>query len=212
MAIELTRDCQKWEYLQEMQFNASVEGGQPLVIHFYVQMLEGLDGKRMEFSGWQKRGAQEMVKLRGKATMNHDGYGGMASFIRPEETEWTLPSPTKLPIAAMKELIGALAKGQADPQSIAFEVLGVSEVTRIQTGGAVNLETVETDNASLLKGKSWLVDRAIYFEEIGRNEPFMFETLQVHANGIVSKFWQDYKVMVLSGELVALEELPEPDC
>ena len=38
------------------------------------------------------------------------------------------------------------------------------------------------------------------------------ETLQFHANGIVSKFWHDTKTVVLSGELVVLEEISKPDC
>jgi len=38
------------------------------------------------------------------------------------------------------------------------------------------------------------------------------ETLQIHANGIVSKFWHDTKTVVLSSELVVLEEISKPDC
>ena len=212
MAIQLTRDCQKWEYSQEMQFSLAVEGGQPVELHFRIDMLEGLDGRRMEFSGWQKRGAQEVGKLKGRAAMNSDGYGGKAVFVRPEEAEWDLPSPTTLPVTAIRQLVGALANGRADPQSIAFEVMGVSEVTRVAAGGSISLKSIETRDAALIKGRSWLVDRAIYFEEIARNEPFMFETIQIHESGVVSKFWQDYKTMVLSGELVSLEKLPEPDC
>ena len=212
MATQLTRDCQKWEYSQEMQFSLAVEGGQPIELHFRIDMLEGLDGRRMEFSGWQKRGAQEVAKLKGRATMNNDGYGGTAVFVRPDEAEWDLPSPTTLPVSAIRQLVGALTNGRADPQSIAFEVTGVSEVTRVVAGGSVSLNSIETKDAALIKGRSWLVDRAIYFEEIARNEPFMFETIQIHESGVVSKFWQDYKTMVLSGELVSLEKLPEPDC
>ena len=38
------------------------------------------------------------------------------------------------------------------------------------------------------------------------------DTLKIHANGLVSNFWHDYKTMVLSGELVVLEEFSKPDC
>lgn len=212
MAVRRTRDCQKWESLREMRFNVSVEEGEPVSIHMLVRMLEGLDGKRMEFTGWQTTQGGNRTNLRGTAAMNRDGYGGMASFQKPEETDWDLPSPTKLPMAAMKELLDGLADGRTDPQSIMFEVLGVSEVIRIDPGKAVNFEKIETDDISLVKGRSWLIERAIYFETIERNEPFMFETLQIHANGVVSKFWHDYKTMILSGELVALEEISRPDC
>jgi hypothetical protein len=38
------------------------------------------------------------------------------------------------------------------------------------------------------------------------------ETLQFHANGIVRNFWHDIKTMVLSGEMIVLEEISNPDC
>lgn len=212
MAIRVARDCQKWESLQEMRFNLRVEGGEPVNIHMLVRTLEGLDGKRMEFTGWQSKGGGNRLNVKGTAAMNHDGYGGTARFQQPEETDWELPSPTKLPMAAMKELLAALGRGRTDTQSIAFTVLGISEVTRIDPGQAVNYKKIETDDISLVEGRSWLIDRAIYFEAIEQNEPFLIETLQIHANGIVSKFWHDYQTMVLSGELVALEEISRPDC
>ncbi len=212
MAIRITRDCQKWEKLQEMQFAVGVEGGEPINIHSLVRSLEGLDGKRMEFTGWQSKEGGDRMDLKGTATMNSDGYGGTAHFQQPIETDWDLPSPTKLPVAAMKELLNALSRGKTDAQSIGFEVQGISEVTRIGPGKAANYENIETEDMSLVEGKSWLVDRAVYFEAIARNEPFLIETLQIHANGVVSKFWHDYHTMVLSGELVALEKISIPDC
>lgn len=212
MATRLTRDCQKWEYLQELKFDGAIEGGTPIHMHFRIRILEGLDGTRMEFSGWQKKDGREVNKLKGRARMNRDGYGGEATFQHPQETVWSLPLPTQLPIAARREFLNALARDRKDPQSIAFEVQGISEVTRINPGKGISPAATETEGADLLKARSWAVDRAIYFEEIARNEPFMFETHQIHANGVVSKFWQDYQVMALSGDLVALKELPVPDC
>ena len=212
MAIRLTRDCQKWETLQEIRFNVGIEGGEPISIHILTRMLEGLDGGRMEFSGWQRQDGGNRTSLKGMAAMNRDGYGGKASFQQPEETVWDLPSPTKLPMAAMQELMDALTSGRTDPQSIAFQVHGVSEVTTVTPGRAANLGKIEKGDAALVEGKSWTVDRAIYFEAIARNEPFMIETLQIHENGVVSKFWHDYQTMVLSGELVAISELPTPEC
>jgi hypothetical protein len=212
MAIRLSRDCQKWETLREMKFSVGIEGGQPIDLHMMTRTLEGLDGTRMEFTGWKSQGGGTRTNLKGKAAMNGDGFGGSASFRQPEETEWDLPSPTQLPMAAMQDLLNALAGGQSAPQSMAFEVLGISEVTGVMPGRAVNLKKLETGNAALVKGKSWLVDRAIYFEGIAQNEPFLIETQQIHENGVVSKFWHDYQTMVLSGELVALTEIPTPDC
>ncbi len=212
MAIRLTRDCQKWELMQELRFNVGVNGGAPINIQMLVRVLEGLDGRRMEFTGWQNQNGGNRMEVRGTAAMNRDGYGGVARFQYPEETDWDLPSPTKFPIAAKNELLAALSSGQANPQSIAFDVLGISEVIRTGPGKAVNFKKIETDNISLVEGRSWLIDRAVYFEAIARNQPFLIETLQIHANGIVSKFWHDYQTMVLSGELVALEEISKPDC
>lgn len=212
MAIRLSRDCQKWKKLQELQFNVGIEGGQPINLHMMTRTLEDLDGTRMEFTGWKSQDGGTRTTLKGTAAMNRDGFGGSANFRQPEESEWDLPSPTQLPMAAMQGLLNALAGGQGAPQSIAFEVVGISEVTGVMPGKAVNLKKLETGNAALVKGRSWLVDRAIYFEGIAQNEPFLIETQQIHENGVVSKFWHDYQTMVLSGELVALTEIPIPDC
>lgn len=212
MAIRLSRDCQKWKTLQEIEFSIGIEGGQPVSLHLMTRTLESLDGTRMEFTGWKSQDGGHRTSLKGMAAMNSDGFGGLASFRQPEETEWVLPSPTQLPIAAMQDLLTALSNGQSEPQSIAFEVLGISEVIGITPGRAVNLKKLETGNAALVKGRSWLVDQAVYFEGIAQNEPFLIETLQIHENGVVSKFWHDYQTMVLSGELVTLSEIPIPDC
>lgn len=212
MAIRLSRDCQKWKTLQEIQFSIGIEGGQPISLHMMTRTLESLDGTRMEFAGWKSQDGGRRTNLKGTAAMNTDGFGGSANFRQPEETEWVLPSPTQLPMAAMQNFLKALSSGQSGPQSIAFEVFGISEVTGITPGRAVNLKKLETGNAALVKGRSWLVDRAIYFEGIAQNDPYLIETLQIHENGVVSKFWHDYQTMVLSGDLVALTEIPAPDC
>jgi hypothetical protein len=212
MAVRLTRDCQKWELIQEMQFSVGMEGAAPIELHVQIKMLEGLDGSRMEFTGWQKSNGRDTVKLRGRARMNRNGDGGVAEFSHPEQTAWNLPSPTRLMVSARRDLLEALSAGEAAPQSIAFEIQGVSEVTRVSPGKGVGTTALQTAGAALLKERSWTVDRAIYFEEIAHNEPAMYETLQIHANGVVSKFWHDYRNMVIEGELVALEKLPEPTC
>ena len=212
MAIRLSRDCQKWKTLQELQFSIGIEGAQPINLHMMSRTLEGLDGTRMEFAGWKSQGGGVRTNLKGLATMNSDGFGGSASFHQPEETEWDLPSPTQLPMAAMRDLLKALASGQSGPQSIAFGFMGISEVTGVAPGKGVNLKKLDTGTAALVKGRSWLVDRAVYLEGIAQNQPFLIETKQIHENGVVSKFWHDYQTMVLSGELVALTEIPIPDC
>lgn len=212
MAVRLTRDCQKWELIQEMQFSVGLEGASPIELHIQIKMLEGLDGRRMEFSGWQKNNGRDIVKLRGRAVMDREGNGGVARFTHPEATEWSLPAPTKLMVSARQDLLDALAAGETAPQSIAFEIQGLSEVTRVSPGKGIGAKALQTAGAALLKEPSWTVERAIYFEEIARNEPAMYETLQIHANGVVSKFWYDYRDMVVAGELVALEKLPEPTC
>ena len=90
--------------------------------------------------------------------------------------------------------------------------MGVSEVTRIAPGKAASLDKMEERDRALVKGRSWIVDKAIFFEAIAQNEPFMFETLQLHENGVVSRFWHEYEIMALSGELVGITELPKPEC
>ena len=212
MAVRLAPDCQKWELTPEMQFRVGLEGAPPIEFHVQMKILEGLDGRRMEFSGWQKSNGRDVVKLRGRAMMDRGGDGGVAKFTHPEETEWTLPPPTQLLLSARRDFLEALSAGQAAPQSIAFEVQGISEVTRVASGTGIGPQALQTAGAELLKERSWTVDRAIYFEEIERNEPSIYETLQVHANGVVSKFWHDYRNMVIAGELVALEKLPDPQC
>lgn len=210
MAIRLTRDCQKWESIREMQFDVQMEGARPISIAMLIRSLEAIDGSRMEFYGWQQDGPKKSLK--GTAKMNADGYGGTAYFLQPEESQWDLPLPTRLPVAARKDLIDELAGGESVPQSVAFEVTGISEVIRTGPGKALDVGAVTTESPNLLSGRSWMVDRAFYFETIASNEPFLLETLQIHANGVVSRFWHDYSSVILSGELTALKKISEPDC
>ena len=211
MAMRLPRDCQKWETLQEMRFNVEADGGEPIDIHMLVSTLEGLNGKRVEITGWKTEGGGNRTNLKGTALVKRDGNRGRASFQQPEEMQWNLPSTTKHQLAATRALIEALTGRRTAPKSVAFEVLGISEVTQVAPGKPVDLNKIVTSDPALVCGRSWLVDRAIYFEAIAQNEPFMLETLQIHENGVVSRFWQDYQTMVLFGDLVAIKDIPTPD-
>lgn len=212
MAIRVTRDCQKWTILKELVYEVKLTTGISIRIHTMDRFYEGLDGKRMEFTGWIKTDGGSKHNVKGSATLKKDGSGGLVAFKKPEKLKLDLPPGTTFPMDSLRRLIDALAKNQPVPGQGAYSGLGMTFVTKVTRGKTPSKKSQPTGNPELLQGKSWRIEQSLYPEGKKRGKPLVTSSTQVHANGVVSRFWSDFAFLSVNGELVSLEEYPTPDC
>lgn len=206
----VTRDCQKWEVVEKFDVRISAETGDSFEFTSVQQFYEGLDGRRMEFSGWIT-GSGKRLAVKGNAVMNGDGSGGLARFGKPVEMEQEIPPGVRFPVAANREVLDALIAGRRPPALIAYRPLGAATLVETSPAGAADLSAFEQGDAGPVEGRSWIVKSRVQdMDETPADASF--ETMQIHENGVISRYWLDNPTTTTVVELVELRPLRAPDC
>lgn len=211
MAIRATRDCEKWKILKELLYVVEVSDGTVIRIHTMDRVYEGLDGRRMEFAGWFKVNGGARLDVKGHATLAPGGRGGTVVFRQPENLEEQLPPGTLFPMSALQEALDALNSGRPVHTSEVYSGLGLSITTDVSPSNS-SLKDAPRGNPHLLDGRAWLVQSTLYQDVGAKGRPLVTETTEIHSNGVVSRFWSDFEMLTISGELVSVEEFAVPDC
>lgn len=211
MAIRATRDCEKWKILKELLYVVEVSDGSRIRIHTMDRVYEGLDGERMEFAGWFKVNDGARLDVRGHATLDAGDGGGTVFFRRPEDLAERLPPGTRFPMAALRETLDALGAGRPVRARDVYSGLGLSATTDV-TPAKGRLKEPPNGDPHLLEGRAWLVQSTLYADTGKTGRPLVTETAEIHLNGIVSRFWSDFEMLSISGELVSVEEFAAPVC
>lgn len=211
MAIRATRDCEKWKILKELLYVVEVSDGSVIRIHTMDRVYEGLDGRRMEFAGWFEVNGGSRLDVKGHATLESADRGGTVYFRRPESLQEPLPPGTRFPMSALQEAVDALNSGRPVRSREVYSGLGLSVTTDVSPSKSAMKDTPK-GSPHLLDGRAWLVQSTLYADTGKKGRPLVTETVEIHANGVVSRFWSDFELLTISGELVSVEEFAAPDC
>lgn len=211
MAIRATRDCEKWKILKELLYVVKVSDGTMIRIHTMDRVYEGLDGQRMEFAGWFEVNGGSRLDVKGHATLEPGNRGGTVYFRQPKNIQEQLPAGTRFPMSALQEAVEALNSGRPVHPREVYSGLGLSVTTDVSPSKST-LKDAPRGSTHLLDGRSWLVQSTLYADVEKKGRPLVTETTEIHANGVVSRFWSDFEMLAISGELVSVEEFAAPDC
>ncbi len=211
MAIRAARDCEKWEIVKELIFVVSLSDGQALQLHTLERYYEGLDGERLEFTGWFKVNGSLRLNVKGRATLT-PGRGGAVRFVRPENEEMALPAGTRFPMMALEQTLDALRAGRSLPEGTVYSGMGLTVTTRAAPAEARPFKHEPKGDVALLRGRSWRVQGTMFPDPDRRGDPLATESTEILANGVISRFSSDFDAMTVSGELVEIKKLPLPGC
>lgn len=211
MAIRATRDCEKWKVLKELLYVVEVSDGTAIRIHTMDRVYEGLDGRRMEFAGWFRVNGGSRLDVKGHATLEPGDAGGTVRFRQPATLLESLPPGTRFPMSALQETVDALATGRPVRGRQVYSGLGLSVTTDVSPSKSALKDTPRGD-AHLLDDRAWLVQSTLYADAGKAGRPLVTETAEIHGNGVVSRFWSDFEMLTIRGELVSIEEFAAPDC
>lgn len=213
MAVQVTRDCQKWTVQQETWFEVRFADGREFDIRSRYRFHEALDGKRFEFTVVTQVNGQTTLDTKGIAILpeNEDG-DGLAMFSKPEAAELELPAGVGFPVTVANRSLEMLASGAPFSRYLIFDGTGLYNVTDIVVGQPIPLKVRPEGDIELLRSRAWRVKSTMFPYKAGDTGPASEVITQTLENGIVDRFVIDYGALTAEGVLSSILRLSDPEC
>jgi len=180
---------------------------------------ESKDGLKYRFNERRTRNGELDEELRGEASLDGPGRGGVAQFTKPETATITLAPGVLFPTAHTLFLIG---RAQADEQFIARNVFDGSAVENAGEVSAVigpelkppGGKAPKPFNNALLQRPSWQVRLAFFPSDTksDQTEPDYELGMRLLDNGVTQDMKLDYGDYIIHAKLDEIEPLPKPGC
>ena len=212
MLFQWADACDAWIVDQRYQLDFVYQEGQTVEVNTSYTTWETKDGLAFTFNLRRTSNGTVEEELRGKATLDDDGEGGVADFRLPDEHAQDLPAGTLFPTAHTIELIDRAMAG--DPFFLATLFDG-SEAEGLVELSAVIGDLQEADEDAedpLLAGPSWSVQMAFFALAQESATPDYEISVRLYANGVIDEMLIDYGDFVMVAELALLEPMEASGC
>jgi hypothetical protein len=215
LEFEWADACANWTVSQRTRVQLVASSGQVVEFGWSLNALEAKDGSAYRFFIRRLNVGEAPEEVRGEATLNGPGKGGLATYEEPDKREVTLPKGTLFPSAHSLVLLEAAERGTFPVGRVVFDGSGdqgiffVNAVMSRELAPDVQLPL----DSPLLRGqKSWRVNLAFFSLDESVAEPEHEQALRMYANGVVDDLILDYGDFSLRASLKALEALPPAGC
>jgi len=217
LAYQWGETCDGWTIEQRYKLSMEYEDDPAAEIGSAFVTWESKDGLSYRFNERKTRNGQLDEEIRGDATLNAKDHAGSASFVKPKEQSFDLPSGSFFPTAHTLTLI---RKGEAGESFLAAPVFDGSEFD-----GAVLISAVIGPKTAagaappagdvtspLLQRPSWKMHLAFFPEASKEERPDYELAMRMLDSGISSEMTIDYGDYVVRAKLKELEAMPKPAC
>ncbi len=212
--LEVEESCEGWTLEQRFRLNVVYADGPETKITSSYSAWESRDGSHFVYVVRNLRDGQLSEELRGRATLEGEGGGGMAEFTRPREVEMELPPGTLFPTAHTRALIDEATAGKTRVSRVLFDgtsLEGPFEVNAVILPATQEAEAPE-GAAKLVERPSWLMRMAFFPLESAVEEPSYEVGAHYHDNGVAGSMTIDYGDFAVKVRLYRIEETQRPDC
>lgn len=212
---DLSQDCDGWRLKRDITTEIAITASWKLSLSSKLDGEELRSGNGFRYrivqvqNGNPKAAAGRIQRKEGELRAEIGSPGGPPA-------QFTLPSPTLMPVAAMAHLVERLHAGAASFPALMFdsEVLGdavLVEVTELDRGSIRSARP--TDKAvALPKGKSWPAHLAFTRGRQQAQRPLFTVTALAFENGVLDRLTVDTGLVSVTADLQALEMRPVPNC
>lgn len=218
MSFEWGESCDGWIIEQHyvMRFEQS-EGDDFTVMTDYVTW-ESKDGLEYSFNVKRRTNGVETEVVSGTASLESKGRGGQARFDRPTSDKFALPPGTLFPTEHSLVLLDKAASGVRFDRSFVFDG---SEVGGAAPATTIILKQRPPDSDSILKAPLgpdpvWPMKIAFFAAEgtagPGEELPDFEMSMDVQANGIVTRLTLVFDEATVQGTLERIEAIAAPAC
>ncbi len=212
MLFQWADACDAWIVDQRYQLDFLYQEGQTVAVNTSYTTWETKDGLAFTFNLRRTSNGSVEEELRGKATLDGGGEGGIADFRLPDEHAQDLPAGTLFPTAHTIELIERAAAGDSFFLATLFdgsEAEGLVELSAVIGDQQAGDEDAEDP---LLAAPSWSVQMAFFALAQESATPDYEISVRLYANGVIDEMLIDYGDFVMAAELALLEPVEASGC
>jgi hypothetical protein len=211
--------CDGWTVEQRFRLRVAYAEEDNVDISSSLVTWESTDGLKYRFNERRMRNGEADEELRGEASLDGPGKGGVAQFTKPETATINLAPGVLFPTAHTLFLI---ASAQANQQFVARNVFDGSAVENAGEVSAVIGPELKPSggkapkpfNSPLLQRPSWQIRLAFFPSDAksDQTEPDYELGMRLLDNGVTQDMKLDYGDYVIRAKLDEIESLPKPGC
>ncbi|MBX6320922.1 MAG: cell envelope integrity EipB family protein [Rhodospirillaceae bacterium] len=213
MVFEWADSCDGWAVTQRYRMTFLYTNGEQTEVDYSLVTWESKDGLRYRFFGHRRENGEDASEVRGDATLDGPGQGGVAHYTQPEDKTLALPPGTLFPTAHSLRL---LDRAEAGASLVYAQVFDGSDEKGLYDVSAVIVPRAarEPGDAS---GEDdgiarWGVALAFYAVGSPAAEPEHEQFVDLRSDGVSEDLRFDYGSFAVHAKLVKLERLPPPSC
>ena len=214
MTFEWADACDGWALNQHYLLRISNSDGSQTDINTSNVTWEAKDGLRYRFNIKRGRDGKVVEDVRGDARLKAQGSDGTVEFTKPKPHKLALPAGTKFPTDLMLGQMRAAVNGSRMERDLVFEgstLEGPQSVTTTILPSRAAQES-EILQPPLGPNATWPMYVAYFPMDNQDGQPETEISLDVQANGVVTKFVVDYGTFKLRAKLAKIAALPDINC
>ncbi len=214
MGISIVLECEGWVFSQDI--NSVITPSEGPEIHQSVQFSswESRDGLEYHFASKSLINGDKN-EIRGTATLDAKGSGGIAHYSKPSNQDVALPKGTLFPVAHTRWV---LDKAKSDKRYASTVVFSGSdeihpELVTAFIGDKIEADTKDVTNlGALMDQVGWPLSLAFYPIASGAGIPsFEIHVMQLE-NGVTTNMKMNFGSFSTLATIQKIEELDQPNC
>ncbi|HEV2303044.1 MAG TPA: cell envelope integrity EipB family protein [Stellaceae bacterium] len=214
MAYQWGETCDGWTIEQHYRLLLRYAERSDSDIRSSFVTWESKDGLRYRFNQTETRNGKPESEIRGAATLEAPGKGGVAVFSKPKEESLTLAPGVLFPSAHTILLIEKARAGETFVVRHVFD--GATKENAVEVSAVIGrklLPEPATDKLSpLLQRPGWDVRLAFFPADARLEQPDYELGMQLLDNGVSHNMLIDYGDYSIRTKLQAIEALKKPRC
>lgn len=214
MYMEWAESCEGWTLTQRIRLKLSNIENRIVETDSSFSSWESKDGLSYRFTVRNMRDGTVIDDLRGRASLERSGMGGVAAFTRPEGKKLHLPKGAVFPTEHVAQLIDRAQAGDKRMSRIVFDgssLDGPFEVNAV-IGPALEAKGEGAGGKALTSRPSWRMRLAFFPVQSSAPEPDYELGVRLFDNGVAGDLVLDYGDFTLLATLERIEALAKPAC
>ena len=209
-AYSIQRHCDGWQTVEDFAVSFGLENGQSDFVSRY-ETWESASGNAFSFTVHEDSSDEGESRHNGFAQLG--GGASVAHFVNGADSTMPLPEGTVFPVTHMRQLLGLAGGGGRFLQSVLF-LGGDREDSLYRVSGVFGQRRLESLPALGQLGEDgyWPLRLAYFDPESLESSPEYEIGMEVQENGVIRSYLVDYGDFSMSGSLMKIEPLEEPEC
>jgi len=212
---DLTQDCAGWRLKRDISTEIALTTAWKMSLSSKLDGEELRSGNGLRYRTVQiQNGSQREIKGRVQRT----GGETRAEIIHPDgpPSQFALPVPTLMPVAAINHLIDRLRAGAASFPALMFDAEVISDAFLIEVtelgNGRLRGSRPAGKPVTLPNAKSWPAFMTFTRGREQTQKPLFSVTALVFDNGVLDRLTVETGLVTVTADLQSLEMRPAPNC